>query len=124
MNKSEKKLGEIINKYSLEVELIKPVGASNQAFNLDGVRIKLDNLGIPGRFLTYCENEEDLNALSCIVALINILDIHIDEFNNMSFYQYAIYVDQGVYDDKYNRFIKLLDLKDELCKWMRGKYNG
>lgn len=64
MNKHEKKLGEIINKHSLQMR--------------------------------------------------------IDEFNNMTFYQYAIYVNAGTYDDKYECFIEWLELRDDLGEYLRG----
>lgn len=121
MNKYEKKLGEIINKYSLEVELIKPAGATIQAFNITNVKIKLDKLGIPDTFLRYSEDERGCDALACIQKLVGTLAIHIDKFNNMTFYQYAIYVNQEVYDEKYNNFIKWIDLKDEINEWLQGE---
>lgn len=45
MNKHEKKLGEIINKYSLDIELIQPAGSSIETSNIYSVVIKLDKLG-------------------------------------------------------------------------------
>ena len=119
MNKHEKKLSEIINKYSLDVELMKPVGANIEVFNIHSVIIKLDNLGLNGYLLRYSE-EGGLDELSCLNTLYGILQIQIDKFNNMTFYQYAIYVNAGTYEDKYECFIEWLELRGELGEYLRG----
>ena len=119
MNKYEKKLGEIINKYSLDIELIKPAGASIEAFNIHSVIIKLDKLGLDGYMLRYSE-EGEFDALSCLNVLHRTLQIQIDKFNNMTFYQYAIYVNAGAYEDKYESLIEWMELRDDLGEWLRG----
>lgn len=124
MNKYEKKLGEIINKYSLDIELIKPVDASVQSFNISSVKIKLDKLDMYDDYLRYSEDEEGYDALSCIQRLHILLDIHIQKFNNMSFYQYAVYVNEGTYDEHYDIFLKCMELRDNTGEWLRGIYNG
>ena len=119
MNKYEKKLSEIINKYSLDIELIKPAGANIEVFNIHSIIIKLDNLGLNEYLLRYSE-EGEFDALSCLNVLYGILQIQIDKFNTMSFYQYAIYVNAGTYDDKYECFIEWLELRDDLGEYLRG----
>lgn len=119
MNKHEKKLGEIINKYSLDIELMKPAGVNIEVFNIHSVIIKLDNLGLNGYLLRYSE-EGEFDALSCLNALYGTLQIQIDNFNSMTFYQYAIYVNAGEYEDKYECFTEWLELRDELGEWLRG----
>ena len=120
MNKYEKKLGEIINKYSLDIELIKPAGANIEVFNLDSVLIKLDKLGLNGYAVRYSEEEKGFDALSCLNKLYGTLQIQIDKFNNITFYQYAIYVNAGEYEDKYECFTEWLDLRDDLGEYLRG----
>lgn len=119
MNKHEKKLGEIINKYLLDIELIKPTGSNIEMFNIHSVIIKLDKLGLNGYLLRYSE-EGEFDALSCLNVLYGILQTQIDVFNNISFYQYAIYVNAGTYDDKYECFIEWLELRDDLGEYLRG----
>lgn len=119
MNKHEKKLGEIINKYLLDIELIKPIGSNIETFNIHSVIIKLDKLGLNGYLLRYSE-EGEFDALSCLNVLYGILQTQIDVFNNISFYQYAIYVNAGTYDDKYECFIEWIGLKDDLGEYLRG----
>lgn len=122
MNKYEKKLGEIISTHSLDIELIKKGGDSNEVFNIHSVKIKLDKLDMYGSYLRYSEDEKGCDALSCIIELFGLLDIHISNFNSMPFYQYAIYVNQGTYDEKYNNFMKCMELKDDLGEYLRGIY--
>lgn len=119
MNKHEKKLGEIINKYSLDIELMKPAGTNIEVFNIHSIIIKLDNLGLNEYLLRYSE-EGEFDALSCLNTLYGTLQIQIDKFNSMSFYQYAIYVNAGTYDDKYEYFIEWLELRDDLGEYLRG----
>lgn len=119
MNKHEKKLSDIINKYSLDIELMKPAGANIEVFNIHSVMIKLDKLGLPGYLLRYSE-EGEFTALSCLNTLYGTLQIQIDKFNNMTFYQYAIYVNAGEYEDKYECFTEWLDLRDDLGEYLRG----
>lgn len=120
MNKHEKKLGEIINKYSLDIELMKPARANIEVFNIHSVVIKLDKLGLNDYLLRYSEEGEGFDALSCLNTLYGTLQIQIDKFNSMSFYQYAIYVNAGTYDDKYECFTEWLDLRDDLGDYLRG----
>ena len=120
MNKHEKKLSEIINKYSLDIELMKPAGANIEAFNLHSVIIKLDKLGLNDYLIRYSEEREDFDALSCLNTLHGTLQIQIDKFNNMTFYEYAIYVNAGNYDYKYKCFTEWIELKDELGEYLRG----
>lgn len=119
MNKHEKKLGEIINKYSLDIELMKPAGSNIEVFNIHSVIIKLDNLGLNGYLLRYSE-EGEFDALSCLNALYGTLQIQIDKFNSMTFYQYAIYVNAGTYEDKYECFTEWLELRDDIGEYLRG----
>lgn len=44
----------------------------------------------------------------------------VEGFNSMTFYQYAIYVNAGTYDDKYECFIEWLELRDDLGEYLRG----
>ena len=119
MNKHEKKLGEIINKYSLDIELIHPAGSSIETSNIYSVVIKLDKLGLNGYLLRYSE-EGEFDALSCLNTLYVALQMQIDKFNSMTFYQYAIYVNEGTYEDKYECFIEWLELRDDLGEYLRG----
>lgn len=119
MNKHEKKLGDIINKYLLDIELLKTAGSNIETFNIHSVIIKLDKLGLNGYLLRYSE-EGEFDALSCLNTLYGTLQIQIDKFNSMSFYQYAIYVNAGTYDDKYECFTEWLELRDDLREYLRG----
>lgn len=98
---------------------MKPAGSNIEAFNIHSIIIKLDNLGLNGYLLRYSE-EGEFDALSCLNTLYGTLQIHIDKFNSMSFYQYAIYVNAGTYDDKYECFIEWLELRDDLGEYLRG----
>ena len=122
MNKYEKKLVDVINKYSLEVELLKSTGATIQAFNLHGVKIKLDKFGMPDTFLMYSEEVKERDAYNCVNSLLHLLNIYISKFNNMTFYEYAILVNKGEYEDKCDMMDKWLVLEEELRDFMKVNF--